>query len=45
MIKDGKYIDDNPVEEIAEGVLGAKTGVNLDFTPSSPEVRKSIFAF
>lgn len=37
MIKNGKYIPDNPIEEIAEAVLDAKTGINLDFTPSTPE--------
>ena len=37
MVKDGKYIDDNPVEEIAEAVLDAKTGLDLDFTPASKE--------
>lgn len=37
MIKNGHYIDDNPVEEIAEAVIKVETGINIDFTPSSPE--------
>jgi hypothetical protein len=37
MFKDGHYIDDNPVEEIAEAVLKDYTGIDVDFTPSSEE--------
>lgn len=37
MFKNGKYIHDNPIEEIGEAALDAKTGVSLDFTPSTPE--------
>ena len=37
MIKDGKYVSDNPVEEIAEAVLDSKTGLDIDFTPGTPE--------
>ena len=29
--------DDNPIEEFMEAALERKTGVNLDFTPRSPE--------
>jgi hypothetical protein len=29
--------DDNIAEEISEAVLYNKTGINVDFTPSSPE--------
>ena len=37
MFKDGHYIPDNPIEEIGEAILEAKTGVNIDFTPGTPE--------
>jgi hypothetical protein len=29
--------DDNWMEEAGEAVLQAETGINLDFTPSTPE--------
>lgn len=29
--------DDNFIEEISEDVLKAKTGIDLDFTPDTPE--------
>ena len=35
--KDGKYVSDNPVEEIAEEIIHAETGLNLDVTPGTPE--------
>lgn len=31
------YPDDNIIEELAEGVLDNQTGIDLDFTPWSPE--------
>lgn len=37
VMKDGKYVDDNPVEEITEAVIQHETGVNVDLTPWSPE--------
>ena len=37
MWKDGEYVPDNPVEEIAEGIVDYKLGVDIDFTPGSPE--------
>ena len=37
MFKDGHYIDDNPVEEIAEGIIDSQLHVNIDLTPSTPE--------
>ena len=37
MIRDGHYIPDNPIEEIGEGILKRETGVDLDFTPATPE--------
>lgn len=37
MFKEGKYVHDNPVEEIGEAALDSKTGLDLDFTPSSKE--------
>ena len=37
MFKEGKYVQDNMVEEVAEEVLDAKTGIDLDFSPSSKE--------
>lgn len=37
MFKDGKYVDDNIFEEVAESILESKTGLDLDFTPSSQE--------
>lgn len=41
MFKDGHYIDDNPVEEIAEAALQGYTGIDVDFTPSSPEKHRT----
>jgi len=35
--KSGKNYEDNPVEEIAEDILKAKTGIDADFTPGSKE--------
>ena len=29
--------DDNPIEEIGEAVIEAKTGLDIDLTPGSPE--------
>lgn len=29
--------DDNPVEEIGEAIIEAKTGLDIDLTPGSPE--------
>lgn len=40
MVKNGQYIDDNPVEEIAEGIVHQQLGVDIDVTPSSPEISK-----
>jgi hypothetical protein len=37
VFKDGKYVQDNPVEEIAEAVIDAGLGVDFDLTPGSPE--------
>ena len=37
MVKDGQYIPDNPVEEIGEAALKGYTGIDLDFTPGTPE--------
>ena len=31
------YTPDNPAEEAVEAVIKAKTGVDLDLTPGSPE--------
>lgn len=31
------YRDDNIVEEIAESILEKETGIDVDFTPKSPE--------
>jgi len=31
------YEDDHYLEEVAEEILESKTGVSVDFTPSSPE--------
>lgn len=35
--KDGKYVPDNPLEEIAESVIEKETGINIDLTPKTPE--------
>lgn len=33
-----KYLgNDNPVEEVAEAVIQAKTGINVDLSPSDPD--------
>ena len=32
--------DDNPIEESAEELLKKKTGIEIDFTPSTPETTK-----
>lgn len=37
MFKDGHYIPDNPIEEIAEDVIAAELHVNIDLTPGTPE--------
>lgn len=37
MFKDGKYVQDNIVEEVAEELADAKFGLDLDFSPLSPE--------
>jgi hypothetical protein len=37
MWKDGRYIPDNPIEEISEDILKHETGIDIDFTPSTPE--------
>lgn len=37
MVKDGKYVADNAVEEIAEQVVKSETGLDLDFTPATKE--------
>ena len=37
MFKEGKYVQDNIVEEVAEGLVDTKFGLDLDFSPSSPE--------
>ena len=37
MFKNGEYIADNPVEEIAEGIIHQQLGVDVDLTPGSPE--------
>ena len=37
MFKNGEYINDNPVEEIAEGIIHQQLGVDVDLTPGSPE--------
>ena len=29
--------DDNPVEEVAEGLIESKTGLDVDLTPATPE--------
>lgn len=31
------YTPDNPVEELVEDIIEAKTGLDLDLSPSSPE--------
>lgn len=31
------FKDDNEAEEVSEAILKAKTGMDLDFTPDSPE--------
>jgi len=30
--------DDNPVEEISEEIIKEETGLDIDLTPSSPEI-------
>lgn len=35
--KDGKYISDNPLEEVLEQAIEEETGLYLDITPFSPE--------
>ena len=37
MWHDGHYISDNPIEEIGEGILQHETGIDLDFSPGTPE--------
>lgn len=32
--------DDNIIEEVAEDVIKEKVGVDVDLTPSTPEVKK-----
>lgn len=43
MFKDNHYVDDNIVEEIGEAALKGYTGIDVDFTPSSPENHHTIF--
>ena len=31
------YIQDNPLEEVAEGILRRYSGVDVDFSPMTPE--------
>ena len=33
------FKDDNVIEEIAEGVIKDETGVDVDLSPSSPEIK------
>ena len=40
MIKHGKYVDDNPIEEIIEQAIKSETGLDLDLTPRSPEKQR-----
>ena len=32
-------VDDNPVEEAIEAVIKVETGIDVDLTPTSPEVK------
>lgn len=41
MFKDGRYVDDNFIEEAGEAALQGYLGVDVDFTPSSPEKKPS----
>ncbi len=34
---DGKYIQDNIAEEFVEEVIEAKTGLDIDLSPGTPE--------
>ena len=34
------YPDDNPVEEYLESYVESQTGLDIDFTPESPEKNK-----
>ncbi len=36
-----KMEEDNIVEEIAEEIVESQTGLDLDFTPDSPELEKA----
>lgn len=31
--------DDNPIEEVCEEIIEQVTGIDIDFTPSSEEIR------
>lgn len=33
-----KYPQDNPIEELMEAKIKTETGVNMDLSPSSPEM-------
>ncbi len=33
-----KMKHDNPIEEVAEAIIKNETGLNVDLTPSSPEI-------
>jgi hypothetical protein len=33
----GKYVDDNPVEELVEVVIKEKTGLDVDLSPKTSE--------
>lgn len=35
---------DNPVEEVAEKIIQEETGINLDLTPTSPELSRGTLA-
>lgn len=36
------FKQDNPVEEVAEEVIKAKTGLDVDLTPNSPEKKDEL---
>lgn len=41
MFRNGHYAQDNIVEEIAEEIVESKTGLDLDFSPDTPETKRS----